>query len=273
MSTIVTKIAEQLLGRPSAAKGGLWSLGLHAAALAVTYSWWSSPVSTVSFAGSRHVVQIEATFAEVPADEVTETELAFETTKPPTHTQEDKLDNAPPLPDLAPQELPHVSHEIAILPAALQRPDEPRQDNDANNTEDVAETDETRQPEKPRDITPPEPQKKTQPKPSQPPAPEAAAVVEQLAGIEERAPADLSANRPPVYPREAIRRGLEGVVMLRVHIAASGRLENVEVAKSSGHAILDRTAKEAVSTWRGQPAEENGRPVGTVEILPVRFRL
>ena len=61
--------------------------------------------------------------------------------------------------------------------------------------------------------------------------------------------------------------------MLRLFIDAAGAVTRVEVAQSSGHAILDAEAVATVRTWRGSPATLNGQPVETNELLPVRFQL
>lgn len=83
----------------------------------------------------------------------------------------------------------------------------------------------------------------------------------------------FSGNAPPIYPEAAIAAGWEGEVLLRVHIDRSGHVERVDVARSSGHAVLDGAAVLAVSRWRGQPAYAGGVAVATVEVLPVRFQL
>ncbi len=86
-------------------------------------------------------------------------------------------------------------------------------------------------------------------------------------------PPSFSGNAKPAYPAQAYRQGIEGEVTLKLFIAESGRVQRVDVARSSGHAILDAAAVEAVSKWRGEPARRNGQPVATVEFLPVNFRL
>lgn len=105
-------------------------------------------------------------------------------------------------------------------------------------------------------------------------SPTAAAIpIEQFVGLEKESTADLSNNRPPVYPLEAVRRRLEGVVLLQLRISEMGKVENVELIKSSGHQILDDAAINAVATWQGQPAKRWGRSVESIERLPIRFRL
>ncbi len=81
------------------------------------------------------------------------------------------------------------------------------------------------------------------------------------------------ANRSPVYPWVARLRGWEGVVVLQVMVEASGRVERVGVAQSSGYALLDRAALEAVERWMFTPATRYGRSVSSEVELPVRFRL
>ena len=104
----------------------------------------------------------------------------------------------------------------------------------------------------------------------QPPMPKASP---QTVGTTETKPAWPLSNPNPVYPPDAVRRKLEGVVMLRVTIAASGRVTTVTIAKSSGHGQLDDAARVAVQKWKFAPASRDGQPVEWTARLPVRFRL
>ena len=61
-------------------------------------------------------------------------------------------------------------------------------------------------------------------------------------------------NRPPSYPERARRRGQEGEVALNGLVGIDGRVKDVRVIKSSGHATLDREAKRAISQWLFSPA-------------------
>ena len=70
------------------------------------------------------------------------------------------------------------------------------------------------------------------------------------------------------YPPEAVARGLEGEVRLILTLSASGSVEDVAVAASSGHPVLDNAAIRAayaMGKLSGSPSREL--------ILPVLFRL
>lgn len=80
-------------------------------------------------------------------------------------------------------------------------------------------------------------------------------------------------NPPPVYPRLARQRGWEGLVSLQVRVSALGEVEEVWVESSSGHAVLDQAALNAVGKWRFRPAREGLQAVSGVARVPIEFRL
>jgi protein TonB len=70
------------------------------------------------------------------------------------------------------------------------------------------------------------------------------------------------------YPPEAVAGGLEGEARLLLTLDDQGRILEAEIARSSGHALLDRAALEAARAAQRLPG------VGARElILPVVFRL
>lgn len=90
--------------------------------------------------------------------------------------------------------------------------------------------------------------------------------------ITEAAP-DYTHNPKPVYPRLAIRRGHEGTVTLLVKVLPDGSVGGIEIFKSSGHPILDRSALKTVRKWRFRPGTRMGKPVAMKVKVPVVFRL
>ncbi len=101
------------------------------------------------------------------------------------------------------------------------------------------------------------------------PAPETAPVA-TTAGDRPQPIADQSP--PPTYPPSALRNGVEGSVVVRVDVDATGYPMNVTVVQRSGSRELDRAATDAVRRWRFQPAHSNGQAVpGSIEV-PFDFK-
>lgn len=79
---------------------------------------------------------------------------------------------------------------------------------------------------------------------------------------------------PPPYPRQALRRGLEGTVELRVLVGVDGRPKDVQIAVSSGHRELDNVAaRQVLERWSFVPAQRDGREVEGWARVPVQFKL
>jgi protein TonB len=79
---------------------------------------------------------------------------------------------------------------------------------------------------------------------------------------------------PLTYPRDAIVRHLEGTVLLRVLVDENGKPIQVEIEKSSGQPVLDRSARSQVlDKWLFQPAVVQGQHVKAWARVPVTFNL
>jgi periplasmic protein TonB len=70
-------------------------------------------------------------------------------------------------------------------------------------------------------------------------------------------------NRPPEYPAEAALNGEQGTVILMIHVSPAGSTAGVDVLRSSGYALLDRAARDAVLRWRFLPAVKDGQAVAS----------
>jgi len=75
----------------------------------------------------------------------------------------------------------------------------------------------------------------------------------------------------PQYPQEAFVKKIEGIVELEIIIDANGRVSRARVVKSIP--LLDAAAIQTVQQWVFQPAIKAGRPVATVAMAPVTFRI
>lgn len=65
--------------------------------------------------------------------------------------------------------------------------------------------------------------------------------------------------------------GAEGTVSLRALVLAGGTVRDVTVESSSGSAVLDRAAVEAVLRWRFAPATRDGVPIDAFVTLKIRY--
>jgi periplasmic protein TonB len=77
----------------------------------------------------------------------------------------------------------------------------------------------------------------------------------------------------PRYPESARRQGVEGITTLRFIVLANGHVGQIAISRSAGHVDLDRSAVEAVRTWRFEPARRGKEAVAVWVTLPVRFEL
>lgn len=78
----------------------------------------------------------------------------------------------------------------------------------------------------------------------------------------------------PAYPRTALKDRLEGTVLLQVHVDTEGRPVAVDIARSSGHRVLDQAAQQQVMRqWRFRPAMQDGQTVEAIGLVPVAFSL
>ena len=80
-------------------------------------------------------------------------------------------------------------------------------------------------------------------------------------------------NPKPLYPQEARERGYEGEVVLKVEVLISGRVGQIEIKKSSGYELLDRSALTTVKQWRFIPAKKDETPIPLWVNIPVKFQL
>ena len=79
---------------------------------------------------------------------------------------------------------------------------------------------------------------------------------------------------PPAYPRDALRDGIQGTVLLQVLVDVDGRPLDVQVQHSSGNRQLDNAARRQVlERWTFRPAMKDGRAVQAIGLVPVAFNL
>ncbi len=67
----------------------------------------------------------------------------------------------------------------------------------------------------------------------------------------------------PRYPRKALRRGLEGQVVLEFVVDANGDVveDSIKIVSATPKGLFERTSIRALSRWRFQPKKQGGQGV------------
>ena len=60
----------------------------------------------------------------------------------------------------------------------------------------------------------------------------------------------IAKYQEPNYPAIAIKRNLQGTVIVKINILKNGEVSSYEIIQASGHAILDNSVLEAVKNWK-----------------------
>ena len=157
----------------------------------------------------------------------------------------------PPPPPVQAKELPRPAPPAAAPPLPV----------DAAPTSDVATADTVQLAAAPTPAVP------VQEAPPAPPAPPPEKITEP------RGYAGYLRNPAPDYPTAAQERGLQGRVILKVNVLASGKPADVLVAKTSGHRVLDDAAIKAVLSWTFDPARRGSTPIDGWVQVPLTFAL
>ena len=84
-------------------------------------------------------------------------------------------------------------------------------------------------------------------------------------------PVPASDNPLPEYPKQARRKGLEGLVVLKVIIDERGRVTHIQVVE--GDEPFLAAALAVVERWKYAPARVDGRPAAVYRLIKVPFRL
>lgn len=102
-----------------------------------------------------------------------------------------------------------------------------------------------------------------------PPRPDPPPPVRREAQLDPRHARDLQ----PPYPAPELRAERDGVVRIRLTIAANGRVTAVERLSATSEHFWRATQQQALNRWRFRPATLDGRPVQGTKVMTVNFRI
>ncbi len=78
---------------------------------------------------------------------------------------------------------------------------------------------------------------------------------------------------PPIYPRRALRSGIEGVVTVEFTIAVDGSVKDAVVVEAEPPEIFESAVLTAITQWRYNPDIMNGKPVEKRARQDIKFKL
>jgi TonB family protein len=79
----------------------------------------------------------------------------------------------------------------------------------------------------------------------------------------------LVSSPSPVYPPNALREQVQGIVVIDALIDETGKLAGMKVV--SGPAALTQAAMDALRTWKYEPARLNGQPIAAHTQVNINF--
>ena len=75
------------------------------------------------------------------------------------------------------------------------------------------------------------------------------------------------------YPEVSRRNNEEGRPVVKICVNATGKIDSVDIATTSGHPLLDEAALKVAKLMKFKPATSEGKPVLSCPTLPVKFVL
>lgn len=75
------------------------------------------------------------------------------------------------------------------------------------------------------------------------------------------------------YPNESIKARESGTVVINICVSQAGRVDSVEMTRSSGFPRLDKVAVGIASEYRFQPATRQGHPVAACAAYSIAFKV
>jgi TonB family protein len=85
-------------------------------------------------------------------------------------------------------------------------------------------------------------------------------------------PPKLIKKVDPVYPEEAKKQGIQGVVVIEATTDEQGNVIQTEILKSES-SLLNQPAVDALRQWKYEPVYKEGKPVGITFTVTITFKL
>jgi periplasmic protein TonB len=77
----------------------------------------------------------------------------------------------------------------------------------------------------------------------------------------------------PQYPRQALRDGIEGVVVFEVTINPDGTVKSAKLLSAKPRGVFEGAAMNAIMKWKFKPKVVEGKGVESVGVQPIDFKM
>ena len=77
--------------------------------------------------------------------------------------------------------------------------------------------------------------------------------------------------KPILYPRWALAQEWEGSLVVAVEVRENGTVGRWRIMQSSGYALLDEAAVNAIRAWRFEAGKRKGKPIASCIQIPIHF--
>ncbi len=88
----------------------------------------------------------------------------------------------------------------------------------------------------------------------------------------DEAPMPVKTVNPP-YPKDALEKGVEGMVWVKVLIDKNGIVKRSAIIKRTGMGSFEQAATEAIAQWQFKPGKVKNEAVDVWVVVPFRFKL
>jgi len=79
---------------------------------------------------------------------------------------------------------------------------------------------------------------------------------------------------PPVYPRRAATKGIEGYVDLMFDVTATGAVKNIRITAAQPVGVFENSAMAAIKKYKYKPQKIDGAPIATPNVQErIRYQM
>jgi len=86
-------------------------------------------------------------------------------------------------------------------------------------------------------------------------------------------PPELLEFQRPVYPKDLRERDIEGKVILKILIDKEGKVQEIQIFKSSGYEAFDQTAVKSFWQCQFKPAKKGNQQRESWVLIPINFQI